>query len=158
MTETPTDKNVMLALLALDAYSRGDNPQVTDKDGNELSNRIGNAQVDKLSSDVLDGTASISGFSATSYKWTVGGTTETVIAYRGTDFITNGGWPSIETLKDIIAGWSSSFGMTGDDTGVPIVHLQPYYAEEFYKNVTGHEVFPDGTPAMTIMTRPHRQM
>ena len=33
MTETPTNKNVMLALLALDAYSRGDNPQLKYADG-----------------------------------------------------------------------------------------------------------------------------
>ncbi|MBB3137976.1 hypothetical protein FHS26_005744 [Rhizobium pisi] len=113
MTETPTDKNVMLALLSLDAYSRGDIPQVTRKDGSALPNRIGNAEVAELSRNVLPATAAISGFSATAYHWTVGGSTETVIAYRGTDFITNDGWPSIETLKDIIAGWSSSFGIAG---------------------------------------------
>ncbi len=165
MTDTPTDKNVMLALLSLDAYSRGENPQIKSRDGNPLPDMIGKAVVDRLSRDVLGATASTAGFSAASYKWAVDGAEQTIIAYRGTDFITNGGWPSIETIKDIVAGWSSSFGIAGDDTGIPIVHLQPYYAEEFYKDVTGHEVFPgwrlgssgndeydSSTPANVIIT------
>lgn len=42
MTETPADKNAMLALLSLDARSRGNLPQLRYKDS-DLPDQIGTA-------------------------------------------------------------------------------------------------------------------
>jgi hypothetical protein len=41
MADHPTSQDVLLALLALDSYSRGENAQLLDKDGNPLATTIG---------------------------------------------------------------------------------------------------------------------
>lgn len=43
MADRPTPQDVLLALLALDSYSRGENAQLLDKDGNFLTTNIGKA-------------------------------------------------------------------------------------------------------------------
>jgi hypothetical protein len=43
MADRPTPQDVLLALLALDSYSRGENAQILDKDGNPLAKTIGTA-------------------------------------------------------------------------------------------------------------------
>ena len=69
---TPTDKSVMLALLSLDAYSRGDLPQLTYKDDIGLPDQVGNATV-LANSKGMKGmeNADIASFSASAYTWAV---------------------------------------------------------------------------------------
>jgi hypothetical protein len=52
MTAIPTQTDVMLALLTLDAYSRGTNPQLTYNQGTELSRQIGIATWTAGSDDI----------------------------------------------------------------------------------------------------------
>ncbi|NKL67436.1 calcium-binding protein [Rhizobium leguminosarum] len=158
-----TDKNVMVALLALDAYSRGENAQLANIDGSPLSERIGNVQFVMSSDDMEMPGATIAGFNASAYQWTVGGTTETVIAYRGTDFVTQD-LSIVETLKDVAFGWMSSFGVMNEDLGNGIIHPQPYYAQQFYEEVTNRKLFPEiniggnddsGSPVSNVIITGH---
>lgn len=85
MADRPTQQNVMLAILALDAYSRGANPQLQYATGNEgeLARTIGTATWELSSTDLeragkLDGAAAV-GFSASHYDMDG----KTIISYRG---------------------------------------------------------------------------
>lgn len=146
------DRDVLLALLALDSYNRhgtASKRKFSDDDGNELDSQIGTVQFNRSSDrmetpvngfsdpNFLGTSASLAGFSASEYS--LGG--ETIISYRGTDFGLN--W---EFAKDLGAGWLSSFNAFGPGgfavAGVPLVSYQPFYAQQFYEVVTGNKVFP----------------
>jgi hypothetical protein len=62
MSDRPTSQDVLLALLALDSYSRGANAQILDKTGQFLATTIGSANWNR-DSDALPGAVS-TGFSA----------------------------------------------------------------------------------------------
>ena len=53
MPDRPTPQDVLLALLALDSYSRGDHAQILDKDGNHLATTIGAASWIRVSDTLL---------------------------------------------------------------------------------------------------------
>jgi hypothetical protein len=144
MADRPTSQDVLLALLALDSYSRGENAQLLNKDLSQLATTIGSANWN-FDSDDMEGALS-TGFSASKYTLTDG---KTVIAYRGTDFTSNFG-----VVKDIGA-WMSSFGVVGDSIGG--VKLQPYYAQKFYEDVTHRSLFPggSGTPGSNVLVTGH---
>ncbi|MGN6776053.1 calcium-binding protein, partial [Rhizobium sp.] len=153
MTGVPTKQDVLLALLSLDAYSRGENAQLAYSAG-QLPNQVGTVKFVETS-DYIDGAAT-SGFSASHYQLSSG---ETVIAYRGTDFVTDN-LSIIETLKDVVFGWLSSFGLLEDDLGNGAIHLQPYYAQKFYEDVTKRQLFPDAgtgndTPPQNVIITGH---
>ena len=134
MPDRPTPQDVLLALLALDSYSRGTHSQILDRDGNPLATSIGAANW-VLHSDGLHGAVTV-GFSASQYTLSGG---KTVIAYRGTDFDFSSAAGLGGLIADVV-GWFSSFGVLGDEVGP--VKLQPYYAQQFYELVTGRLLFP----------------
>lgn len=146
MSDRPTSQDVLLALLALDSYSRGKNAQILEKTGQFLATTIGSANWNVVSDTLLPDSIS-TGFSASKYTLMDG---TSVIAYRGTDFTSN-----IGVALDI-AAWFSSFGVLGDSAGVK---LQPYYAQQFYERVTGRLLFPDGggsgTPGSNVIITGH---
>ena len=84
------DRDIFLAILALDSYNQGYDAKTT-----VSSNKIGNATIIRDSSGLDDRTA---GFYATAYDWNG----ETVISYRGGD-----------SYSDLIAGWKLAFGLVG---------------------------------------------
>jgi hypothetical protein len=49
MPDRPTQQDVLLALLALDSYSRGDHAQILDKAGGYLATTIGTADWNSVS-------------------------------------------------------------------------------------------------------------
>lgn len=82
MTTALTHQDVMLAILAMDAYSRGPNAQLTYGGATRLAEQIGSAKWNEVSDDLPNGqTAVASGFSASAYTFDG----KTIIAYRGTD-------------------------------------------------------------------------
>jgi hypothetical protein len=107
MPDRPPPQDVLLALLALDSYSRGDHAQILDKDGNHTT--IGAASWIRVSDTLLPEAPSV-GFCASQY--TLSDET-TVIAYRGTDFDFSSS-TLIEGLKQDVYGWLSSFGVLGE--------------------------------------------
>jgi hypothetical protein len=150
------DKDVMLALLALDAYNRHDQQEqrkIGEIGGTQLSSTIGDVTF-VTSSDVEEATSpglagsKLAGFSASEYRWGA----DKVISYRGTDFDFGSLGGVAEFLKDFVVGWLASFnaidpqGWDPLDTGDNVARYQPYYAEQFYKIVTGREVLPDQAP------------
>jgi len=86
----PISDELMLAILAMDAYNRGYNSGIVGLNGNAqtglgLSGQIGSARID-ANSDILkdaDGNPldQAASFFAISYSWNG----QTVISYRGTD-------------------------------------------------------------------------
>lgn len=103
MSDLPTQKDVMLAILAMDTYSRGENPLLEYTPRVGLANSIGTAIFIESSDDLekagkLAGAATV-GFSASQYALTTG---ETVISYRGTDFDTSSLFGVL--IKDILCG------------------------------------------------------
>jgi hypothetical protein len=111
MTSRPTQQDVQLALLALDAYNRGGNPQLKYTTDAVLSDTIGSATWIVASDDVLPESTAV-GFSASQYS--MGG--KNVISYRGTDFPSSfSASQFLELAKDFGAGWLGSFGATGTD-------------------------------------------
>ena len=111
MVDRPaTQQDVMLALLAYDAYSRGVKPQVLKANNDELPTEIGTAHWVQSSDDIPGATAI--GFSASEYTLSGG---KTVISYRGTDFPVNSSDTGqlLNFLGDFATGWLASFGVTG---------------------------------------------
>jgi Ca2+-binding RTX toxin-like protein len=123
----------MLALLSLDAYSRGVNAKLQTKSGLALDEQIGTFTW-QLTSDDMPGASAV-GFSASSYTLSDG---ETVIAYRGTDLNFDSVDGALGSIFDVLTGWTSSFGVFGSD--VSQIKLQPYYAENFYELVTNKDL------------------
>jgi hypothetical protein len=157
-----TQKDVMLALLALDAYNRHADPTkrvIGNTDETQLPDEVGSATF-KLSSDreeltnpTLSG-SKLAGFSASEYDYAGG----KAISYRGTDF----GAGILEMLKDVASGWAQSFGITdATGTGLPgaglggpeAINYQPHYAIKFYELVTGGKVFPNEQDIADIKTK-----
>lgn len=138
-------KDVMYALLALDAYNRHDNEdnrKIGTPTGFEISPTIGQANFKASSDRILEPTltgSQLAGFSASYY--TIG--SETVIAYRGTDLAFDSWDHLVEFAKDLGTGWLTSLNLTnptglenpigGDD----LIKYQPYYAQAFYDLVKG---------------------
>ncbi len=81
MTTSITQQDVLLAILAMDAYSRGSNVLLRGSQDYELSLNVGDATFIQ-SSNFLEGAVG-AGFSASEYRLSDG---TKVIAYRGTDF------------------------------------------------------------------------
>jgi hypothetical protein len=86
MPKTVSDRDVTLALLALDAYNRHDSKderKIGETNGNQLSDSIGDVTF-KTSSDVEEATnaslfgSKLAGFSASEYSWSG----DKVISYR----------------------------------------------------------------------------
>ena len=144
-------KELFLAILSLDSYSRGYGSAVDDgtatDDSLGVSNvSIGNASVQKNAETELEsGVAKNAGFYAISY--TIGSGVEgidagtTVISYRGTD---NFGkyYDGDRGANDILNGWLGGAGQTTSQTSLAL---------DFYKSVTGKSVF-EGAAANTIVT------
>ena len=65
MSDRPTSQDVLLALLALDSYSRGTNAQLLNQDGTPLAKTIGSATWNVVSDTVLPDAVSV-GFSSRS--------------------------------------------------------------------------------------------
>lgn len=82
MTIPTTQQDVLLPILAMDAYSRGSNLLLTGAGESELSRMIGTAVFER-DSDTRNGAVG-AGFSAFEYHLSDG---KKVIAYRGTDLI-----------------------------------------------------------------------
>lgn len=117
MPLTQQEKDLVWAVLAMDAYSRGANPQLQYAPDVKLAEAIGTATF-TTNSDLLEqqgqlSSASAVGFSASHYEMDG----KTVISYRGTDFgDVFGNVPDfIATVSDILFGWFASFGVTGPD-------------------------------------------
>ena len=156
--------DLLLALLSLDAYSRGKVDTVALQD---LSQKLGSAEVQSNSDDpgyleplgkgLGESKPADVGFSATSYLVKDGFDAEgnqqyrMVIAYRGTDFRPDN-WT--ETIKDVLAGWLSSFNLLGENVkapgGVAKLPLQPEFAEAFFKKVAGTDDVSGAYPDITL--------
>lgn len=98
MTARPDQTDVMLALLAFDAYNRGSNTQLrySSDEKDKLATTFGGAKLEIVSDGVLPPAATSIGFSASSYTFDG----KTVISYRGTDFNFNSVDEGIQTLRD----------------------------------------------------------
>jgi hypothetical protein len=145
MADRPTQLDLLLAILSLDAYMRGPEEKAAIRD---LGNTVGEWQADKVASTELRG-SSASGFEAVSY--TSGN--QTIISYRGTDFDFSSKEGFLEFLKDISSGWLSSFNVFGDSfefAGQELYKFQPAWADEFYKVVTGKEADEGGAENVTL--------
>jgi hypothetical protein len=134
----PTSQDLLLALLALDAYNRGppgSNLKFEKIGDGEITRQIGTATWVRDARDISG--ASSSGFSASYYTLASG---DKVISYRGTDF--PGGNNSVGNfLKDFALGWLQSFNVT-NPSGLTGANAQPYYAQKFYELVTGRDLYP----------------
>lgn len=136
MTQAPTQRDLILAIMSMDAYNRGYDVGIKLPAGTAL----GNATIVSDSSVLkIDGVRSDipAGFYAIAYDWTHDGITEKVIAYRGTDhlFETSG----FEGGRDVWAygiGIGQPFALTGGLTDQARLTIQ------FYKSVAGAGVDP----------------
>jgi hypothetical protein len=137
--------DVMYALLALDAYNRNsdDRLRTLSENNREISGSIGNAVFER-SSDAMErsGIAGLAGSTASGFNasyYTLNG--QNVLAFRGTDFPDS--WTNVsqvvEFLKDFGLGWMQSFGVASPESAGPggVAKFQPYYAQQFYDEVTG---------------------
>jgi hypothetical protein len=89
-----TTTDVMMSILALDAYNRGYAPGIAGL-SDAKDSRIGSATIDRTAEDA-EGAAKAAGFFAVQYS--LGGTT--VISYRGTTFT------GLPDRADVLNGWS----------------------------------------------------
>jgi hypothetical protein len=141
-------KELFLAILSLDSYSRGYGAAIDDGEG--VDNGLGASSNDAIGNatffkDRGDQTAKNAGFYAVSY--TVGSGVDglasgtTVISYRGTD---NFGeyYNADRGANDILNGWLGGSGTPTSQTSLAL---------EFYQSVTGKSVF-EGAAANTILT------
>lgn len=104
------------AVLAMDAYNRGDSPKIDGLDGND--SKIGDARITLQSDRPIE---SVLGFSATAYSWQG----HPVISYRGTDNITS----------DAATGWTTGGG--GFESP------QALMAAQFYRTVMAQNLYTD---------------
>jgi hypothetical protein len=96
----PISQDLLISILAMDSYNRGDNPGIAGLGG--AGSQIGNAT---LLNRALPAGSVAAGFSASAYSTQFG----TVISYRGTDnptFLANQNGPS-----DIVNGWFAGVGV-----------------------------------------------
>jgi hypothetical protein len=105
-----TDKDLFLAILAMDSYNRGygtglNDGGANDPDGLGVSGSIGTATIAQDSSTLLDASGNrldvAAGFYAVAYETQYG----TVISYRGTDFT-----PGSDLATDAHDGWTLGGG------------------------------------------------
>ena len=118
--------NLMLALLAMDAYNRGSNPALDEVQGYGTS--VGDANILNISD------APLIGFSATAYQWNG----KKIISFRGTD-----------SPVDILTGWTIGAGLTSYGNTAGPAQLEA--AKTFYQLVTNQGVF-DGVDSNVILT------
>ena len=125
------ESDLMLAILAMDAYNRGYNSSL-DLDAIK---QIGQATVSADSSDKFNEVDTRnSGFYAVQYSWDG----KTVLSYRGTD--NDGVFAKPDKgASDIWSGWSIGAGYANAS--------QATWAEKFYKAVTGQEVDAAASPS-----------
>ncbi|TAG15016.1 MAG: hypothetical protein EAZ40_13925 [Rhodobacterales bacterium] len=101
---TVTEKDLFLAILAMDSYNRGYDAGIKDGGDNdpdgigEFGSQIGNASVMAVA---LPQGAQAAGFYAVAYQTQYG----TVISYRGTDFT-----PAADFATDRDQGWTLGGG------------------------------------------------
>lgn len=134
------NKDLFLAILAMDAYNRGYGEGIANLGG--VGSQLGDAKIIRQSDFKPD----TPGVNAVAYEWTQKDQpTKTVISYRGTDNVT-GEDPGTYGGSDLWNGWV---------TGAGVVAKQTELAEQFYKTVTGRSA-----PRMTnkanapLTTRP----
>lgn len=130
------NSDLMVAILAIDAYNRGYNASIELGDGQT----VGLATVSTDSSRLFDvDTTRDSGFFAVAYTWNG----KTVISYRGTD---NQGLFSKEDkgASDIWSGWSIGAGYADAS--------QATWAKKFYEVVTKQSVYADVAPSNVVLT------
>jgi hypothetical protein len=131
-----TQRDLLLAILAMDSYNRGYDEGISGLGG--TGSKIGEATF-KLDSSVLKDDAGNSvhestGFYASSYTLDAGTKNETtVISYRGTD-----------ASPDYTRGWSIALGAVGEGTQAP-------QALEFYNKVT-EKTYADGAAPNVVLT------
>ena len=106
------DADVFRAILAMDAYNRGEEKGIT-----VSGNSLGTATLSTSSTDIFTAEELASGFSAQTYTWNG----KTVIAYRGT----NGAFFSKTWWTDFFNGWAGGLGSSET--------TQTRLAVEFYK-------------------------
>jgi hypothetical protein len=131
-TAQATSQDVLLAVLALDAYNQGYSP------GMQLANKtlVDGATIIANSSKLLGPIADDASFYAIAYN--VSG--QTVIAYRGTR--APGGIPD---LGDVMNGWTLSAGFAQAS--------QAQFAMQFYTDVTRAPVSRlSAQPANVVLT------
>ncbi len=135
MTDT-SSSDLMLAILAMDAYNRGYNSSI-DLGGIK---KIGFATAESDSSDKLslEETQKV-GFYAVCYN--LGG--KSVISYRGTDNQGIFAKPD-KGASDIWSGWSIGAGYANAS--------QATWAKKFYEAVTGYSVYADVAPSNVVLT------
>jgi len=134
-----TSPELMLAILAMDAYNEGYGPGLNvAAPGESLAKAIGDATIISDSSTKLDPeTTKAAGFFAVAYEWTVKEITKTVISYRGTDNPL-GGDPTKKGGSDVLKGWLIGAGLLVPQAGL---------AEQFYKTITGQTgSYPTNAP------------
>ena len=122
------NRDLYLALLALDSYNRGlpaSNPKLILN-----AERIGNATFDGR-----EAFNPANGFYAASYTYGL----ETVISYRGTDFE-----PSLDRITDVMYGWSIAAGNFTQISQVPDTI-------SFYERVTDKGIY-DGPASNVVLT------
>lgn len=109
------NKDLMMAILAMDAYNRGYDPGIEGLSDN-TGTQIGNATIVSHSDNSATGEAVAESFYAVSYNY--GG--ETIISYRGTD--------DFADLDD----WFGGAGVLTD---------QARLAAEFYRSISGGSIY-----------------
>jgi Protein of unknown function (DUF2974). len=122
-----TSDKLMMALLALDAYSRtSDDPDL--KDDVRVFGLIGDSSIGTATiTDVWNDAES--SFVAVEYAWNG----KVVISFRGTD----------NPLKDSLSGWTLGAGWNDGS--------QVQMATSFYESVTGHSIFEEA-PGNVVLT------
>ncbi|MBU6338395.1 MAG: hypothetical protein KGQ36_00255 [Rickettsiales bacterium] len=118
------NKDLMNAILAMDAYNRGYVPKIND--GSVIGNEIGNAVIGSDSKDLgnnVNGERVDQSSSFYAISYTYGG--ETIISYRGTDKISD----------DLTTGWTLGVGVYNSD--------QAILAARFYQMVLAGDSDPN---------------
>jgi hypothetical protein len=110
MQVTVTEKDLFLAILAMDAYNRGRGAGLNDEGASDsnglgsIGSGIGTATVTAEADTALDSAAVAAGFYAVAYQTQYG----TVISYRGSDNLALSG--SEAGASDVYTGWVQGGG------------------------------------------------
>ncbi len=139
------NRDVLMSILALDAYNRGYSPGINGLHFQQNVTRVGFAVIKADSTQyLLTANARSTGFYGIEYE--LAG--EKIISFRGTDFDVNSSLSAIEILqsellKDVFNGWSSFLGFG--------TNSQYGQAELFFKAVTGAEFDGNGGEPLSSM-------
>ncbi len=134
------NRDLFLAILSMDSYNRGYGVGVK---GLSETGRLGNATIREFADGEQKGSQA-DGFYALAYDMTGmanGGAFadgETVIAFRGTNFVLNPSFFQSPAWDDIINGSTVSAGGTGLSGFSSIAGRQARLAIEFYRAATGN--------------------